>query len=548
VIDSAVTAAMTVDSVSLDPPLVGMPTSLGLEDGAPLSHPGPLGFWLLAIPTKVMGEPGYGLVVGSALLSVASLAGIALLLRRRAIVIEALALGLVAAMVFALGGATFANPFNPYLGILPLLLCMLAVWRVLAGHHRQLWVVVLAGSLAAQAHLGYALLVAALVAVTSVGLAVDVARSFGVRRRRLTRRIIPVGVLAGLLAWSGPIADQRFGSGNLARLLRNQSRDRATAGLDHGLDVAVEMTAVPPQWALGYARDQSLADPSAVRIALGLAATASVVGLLVWALRRRDRASASLAVVSMVSLTAATVTSARVFEPTTNPYFDAERALLYRLFWWPVGVVFALTGLWGIYCAASTALSRRAAGVDCRRVGVPLVAGLVAGVALVAWGSYTSQPEGLGGLFQRQVANAEAIADLPGSPRTVVLRLVPPGSAPSETTTAGTPRDAWDIGPDGQYGQAANLVAQLRLRGITVRFANEPDDGVPYMRAYRDEHRARGDEAVELLFLVGSAVHQGQPPGYRRISYTGAGPGERYNGFTVPTGVYVPSSYDGEQE
>jgi hypothetical protein len=543
VIDNALTAAMTVDSLSVDPPLVGMPTSLGLEGGAPLSHPGPLAFWLLAVPTRMLGEPGHGLVVGATLVSLVSVAGVALLLRRRGdIVLEALGLGLVAAMVIALGGQTFASPLNPHLGILPLLLCMLAVWGTLAGHHRQLWVVVLAGSVAAQTHLGYGLLVAALVAVTSVGLAVDVVRSAGPRRRRLTRQVIPVAVLAGLLAWIGPIVDQLFGSGNLTRLVRSQARDRPAAGFDHGLDVAVEMTSLPPRWLLGHARDQSLADPSVVRIALSLVTTALVVGLLVWALRRRDRALASLAIVSVVSLAAAVVTSARVVDPTATPFFDVESALLYRLFWWPVGVVFALTVLWGTYHALSPVLGWRAANVDGRRMRLPLVAGLVAGVALVGWSSYTGPVEGLEAYYSHEDGNAEAIANLPGSPGTVALLFVPEGTAPPKATTAKAPPDVWDLGPHQRYGLATNLVAQLRLRGITVRFADEPDDGIIFMRAYRNEHRARGDEDVTLLYLVGPAVNEDPPPGYRRLSSAGAGSGEPQDGFTVPSAVYVPSS------
>lgn len=66
VVDNAVIAAMAIDSISLDPPLVGAPTSAGLEGGDTLSHAGPLGLWLLAVPAKVLGEPGYGLLVGGA--------------------------------------------------------------------------------------------------------------------------------------------------------------------------------------------------------------------------------------------------------------------------------------------------------------------------------------------------------------------------------------------------------------------------------------------------------------------------------------------------
>lgn len=542
VLDNALIAAMTVDSISLHPPLVGMPTSLGLQDGVPLSHPGPLGFWLLAVPTKALGAPGHGLVVGATLVALLCLAGSALLLRRRGDrVSEALALALTAAMVISLGGGVFASPFNPHLGILPLQLCLLATWGVLAGRHRQLWVMVPAGSLAAQVHLGYVPLVVALVALVAVSLAVDVVRSSGHRRRRLVRRVIPIGALVGLLAWSGPIVDQLFGTGNLARLARSQSTDRSPAGIGHGLDVAVEMTSLPPRWLLGRARDQDLSDPSAIRVALSLAAAALVGSLLVWAVRRRHRPLAGLTAVAAVSVATATLTSARIVDPTATPFFRAEDALLYRVFWWPVGSVFALAVLWGSCTAVTALLSGRGSHVARQRSAVPILAGLVGGIALVAHLGYTGPPTGLGSYFDRESAHAEAIAALPGSPHVVLLRLEPPGSPPPDATTAAA-SDVWDLGPHQLYGHAANLVAQLRLRGITVRFDDGPDDGIMFMRAYRDRHRARGDEPVVVIYKVGPEVHADPPPpGYRRLSVVGAGPGEPFNGFTVPSALYVRS-------
>jgi hypothetical protein len=539
-IDTSVTAAMAVDSVSFDPPLVGMPTSLGLEDGAPLSHPGPLGLWALAIPTKVLGEPGHGLVAGSAALALLTLAGIAVLLRRRRdTVLEALGLGAVAAMVISFGGATFANPFNPYLGILPLLLSMLAAAGVLAGHHRQLWVLVVAGSLAAQTHLGYGVLVAALVALAVVSLAVDARRSPAHVRRRLVRRIVPVGVALGLVAWVGPIADQLAGTRNLSRLVTAQSSERPALGVSHGLDLAVEMTSVPPRWMLDHARDQDLSDPGALRVALSAGMITLAVGLGVWAFRRRDRALVSLVVVSFVSLAAAVFTSARVVDPTDTPYFVVENAVLYRLFWWPVGALFALTVSWGVLRALTVAFRAKVVEPGLGRARVPLLAGLMTVVAVVAVVAYSGPPATLEGYLGRESANAAAIADLPGSPDEVVLRFAPEGSAPPAAPAAGElPPDVWDLGPDQRYGHAADLVAQLRLRGVTVRFADEPDDGSFFMRAYREEHPAQGGEP-EVLFLAGPDLHEEPPPGYRRISHVGAGPGEPVDVLTVPTGVFV---------
>ena len=48
-------AAKVVDVFSDDPPLVGGWTSLGKLETEPLHHAGPLGIWLLAFPTKLVG-------------------------------------------------------------------------------------------------------------------------------------------------------------------------------------------------------------------------------------------------------------------------------------------------------------------------------------------------------------------------------------------------------------------------------------------------------------------------------------------------------------
>src|SRR5690606_4422853 len=108
-------AALTVDSLSLDPPLVGMPTALGVDESGPLSHAGPLGFWLLAGPAKLMGPPGEGLIVGALMVALLSIAAVAVMVRRRRDVrLEVLTLVLVTATVAALGGSVLTDPFNPY--------------------------------------------------------------------------------------------------------------------------------------------------------------------------------------------------------------------------------------------------------------------------------------------------------------------------------------------------------------------------------------------------------------------------------------------------
>ena len=548
VVDNAVISAMVVDSASVNPPLIGPPTSAGVGDGATLHHAGPLGLWLMAAPTVALGDPGEGLILGALLLSLTSLGGIAVLLRRRGdVLLDAVGLAVVGSLVASLGAQKLVDPYNPYVGILPLLLALVAASGVLAGHHRQMWVLVPAASLAAQSHLGYVPLVLALVLVIMPSTATDAARLGGARRRRLTRKIVPVALAAGVACWSGPMVDLAFGSRNLYRFARGQP-GRPAAGLDHGLDVAVEMTSVPPRWVIGRARDQDLSDPTGLRLAASLAAVGLVAGLLVHALRHLDRPLAAMAATTYVALGAAILSSARLAEPDARQFLPAEHMLLYRLLWWPVGAFFALTLVWGV---GRVALSWAAAHTDLaavgRRLSLPAAGVVAASVALLLVTTHQPYDDALVPYYRQQEANADAIADLPGSPDEVVLRFTGDdrSAAPSAAEMRRRRVEELQDGPHGVYSHAANLLAQLRLRGIEVEFAEEPDDGYMYLRPYRMEHEADGDEDVEILFLAGPAVADDPPTGYRRISASGAADDDPRAALLTPTAVYVRSPVTG---
>ena len=82
---------------------------------------------------------------------------------------------LVAVMIASLGGDLLADPFNPHLGLLPLLLFLVAACGVTAGRWQHLAVAVAAGSFAAQVHNGYVPVVVAVSAVAAVAFAYDIA-------------------------------------------------------------------------------------------------------------------------------------------------------------------------------------------------------------------------------------------------------------------------------------------------------------------------------------------------------------------------------------
>jgi hypothetical protein len=520
--DTALIAARTVDSISLDPPLVGAPTTLG-AGGPSLHHPGPLGFWLLSIPTRLLGEPGHGLVLGSAAVSILSIVGIAVLMRRRRDpLLESIVLVLVAAMVWSIGGAQLCDPFNPYLGILPLLLFMFSVWGVMSGHHLQLLPAIAAGSLTAQLHLSYVPLVASLVGVASVSLALDLWRGSVEDRRRLTRRIIPAGMLLGLAAWAGPVADQIAGRHNLSRLVSAQrTSSTRTVGLESGFNLLVDMTSLPPRWMMERASSGVIGDPGVARTVLAAASIGLATAIGVWALRRRDRTLASLCAVGLVGIGVSTVSSGGITRTLL-----AEQVLFYRLFWWPVGVMFTMSIVWGLVRVASTIRVDQARNLRAWHRRRWVVAVLCAAVVIIAPFGYQSTNPALAEAFDPYVDHSQAIAALPGHPETVVLSLRAPGTAESPESTVA-------------HFFAQPLLAQLRLRGISVRLLADEGDAGALLNDYRSDHPAAGNEDADVLLLVGDGVEQEDPEGFRLISADVPPSWPDGGGFEMPSAIFV---------
>jgi hypothetical protein len=499
--DTGAIAAFTADVPGPHLPLVGMPASLPSVDGELLFHPGPLGFWVLALPTRLLGAPGEGMVVGAAAVSVLSVLAVGLLVRRwPSRLLEALLLLATAAMVASIGGNVLADPFNPALGLAPFLVFLVAVVGVVAGHHRQLWVAVLAGSFAAQLHSGYVPLVGVLVVLAAAAIGRDAVRARGDLRRRLTRHVIPIAVGLGVLAWVGPLLDQVGGYGNLARVVRSGSNSHVdTLGLDHGLDLLVSMTTIPPAWAVERAESGSPPPArDAVDTALAAGAVAAVAVLTARAARRRQRIDLAVGVVALTGVAVATFASSRVYVGLFS-----ENLLFYRYFWWPVGALFGTALVFGL---VSLALDRRSAGAARGRSGAgrPVMiacAGLAAVAVVVTVAARQGSEPAVWDILAADLVHAETLGAAEDPPGSVALAFAP-----------------FEEQPPGWWSLALTLVGQLRLHGMDVRLApGDLGDATPLI-AYRDEHPTDGSEDVEALFVVGPLVAQPPPPGFELAS------------------------------
>jgi hypothetical protein len=303
--DGAAIALRSWDSLTAHGPLVGQATRLAHE----VYDPGPLEYWLLAIGVHI--DPRYGVVWCAALWCViaASLA------------IEAAwstlgRLGGFISAVVILGVLTWhpgiaLQPFwNPWFGTMFFLAALAASWAVLSGNRRWWVALVVAGSVASQAHLMFALPCIALVVLTLLVGVVDSLRA------KSGYWWVIAGLIAGAGCWIAPFIQQITGRpGNLAALLDNQGSGPVT-GATFGLKTLTASIQPPPLW--WPAANQLHALPAVQRIAdrpAGFAVAALIVigvVLVIAVCPLRSRRLAALAAVSLLVSLAAWATYSRI--------------------------------------------------------------------------------------------------------------------------------------------------------------------------------------------------------------------------------------------
>ena len=520
--DWALIAARSLETLSWDPPLTGMPTSLSLYSDGALFHPGPLPFWIFATPTRLLGEPGYGLIVGAVACNVAAIAATFVLFRRPRV--PELVLGgavLVALLEVTAGAVLLRDPFNPSIAVLPMFALCIATWSVLAGHPKAMIVVVAFGSIAAQAHVMNLPTFALLLVVASASLLTSAIQHGRTGARRAARRwgAISAGLL--VLCWSGPLVDQVAGDGNLMGLLTSGSSVDGS-GLRYGTERMLAMITKSP-WARFSGRQP---DPHLmpVEVALGVAMLLVVAATGVWAVRTGRRSLAAWQMMALLASAGAVLTTARV--PVSS--FGGTSSPASALIWIPVGAVLRFAVVWGLAAAVSSlALRRRPTD---RGGGGQLTLSAAAAAAVVAamLSLGPLRPDGDPGSITWGAARVHAAA---------IAREVPPG----RTVV---------LDADGSPGSTAlipTLLGQLRLHDVEVLYTKRlPETGM--FPQYHETGRERATDLMIVLIRAGDEADQ--PLADHRLisSYDPSRPIQRYEGYdrrsafgsgSEPTAVHV---------
>lgn len=200
-------------------PLTGLIGRLG-EEGERGSHPGPLGFYVLAPGYRLLGTSAWALQAATAAVHVAA-AGVAVwIAHRRGGLRLAVVMGVALLVLLRfLGAAVLTEPWNPYLPLLWWVVFLLAVWSVVERDLPLLPVAVISGSLCAQSHISYLGLVGGLGVGALVAVVVGSARRGADAAPRPTGRWLGVAAAVGVLLWVPPLLEElRDGRGNLSLL------------------------------------------------------------------------------------------------------------------------------------------------------------------------------------------------------------------------------------------------------------------------------------------------------------------------------------------
>jgi hypothetical protein len=317
------------------------------------NHPGPLMFWVLALPYRLAGSSSDGLLVGAALVNLATVGTTGWVAWRtgRLALLAFTTLGL--SIVVAGQGADFlVDPWNPTIVTLPFVLLSLTTWAIARGDHRLVVLWAVTASWIVQAHVGFTPFVG-LLGAWALGWLL-----WPRRRDAAVWRWLAVAAVVAVVLWMPPLWEQATERpGNMVEFVRHflGDSDEPTAGGNTALEVYGRHLALDGVW-LGGGEPR---DPFTGAL-VGRSAAAALPTLVIFAaatalaLRHRRRDAVLLAGQVAMVLVAGVVATARI-TGWTHPYLFGWLSATVLVLWLSVA-----WSLWRTYGEQASLRARRA--------------------------------------------------------------------------------------------------------------------------------------------------------------------------------------------
>jgi hypothetical protein len=393
--DRGIIATRALDVFTSHTPVLGEYSAASGSVHHAAYSPGPLLFWLLALPAHF--GPA-ALTVWMGVINVLSVLGVVWLAHRRGgrPLMFATAIA-VALMTRSLTSETWHDILNSAAPLLPFTLLIFVCWSVACGEYRLLPFAVLIASFATQSHLMFALPSLALLIVAVGGLVISRRPARGgttapaaesshpdpPSARRWTLATVVIAVICWippLVQEAGHVLGLKPGPGNIT-LEAKIAFSHAKVGYADGLHALVRAIGIPPWW-LRPPRSipqRLFADVYAAPSALSIASCALILGALLAIVAvavRRRRVDVTAAGVSALLLAVALVVSTAGTPTAGGGFFT----LAYSLWWASPG------GMW-VWLAlgwSALALARPAPLPALRALAIPATAAAFVVVASVA--------------------------------------------------------------------------------------------------------------------------------------------------------------------
>ncbi len=266
VLDHALIEMRTRDVFSADPPLIGAYSRFGW------AHPGPVFNYLYAVPYRLFGTDSAAIHLAALTVNLLLLGWLAWLLRNAGRSVNVVMAIATVGMVATHGDLLMTDTWNPSAAVLASFVLLAAAWRATEADRGAVVSVLLAFSLVAQAHVGFAMVMLPPV----VAALVISARRWWIAGHGVDHRAAWATVALAIM-WLPVLVDTvRYRPGNLADLADWWiGDDEPTGGLVEGARVVARASSVSWPWRAG---ERTLL--STVDVGVGWLPGATIVALI----------------------------------------------------------------------------------------------------------------------------------------------------------------------------------------------------------------------------------------------------------------------------